>query len=143
LKEEKAAKEKANKGGKINDDELRRVKQEVQSLQDEIERERQAKSSTEKRLRDLQSEINDLKEMVEEEKSTKDSVNRNNKSVEEEICDLREELDDRSEATSHLEDFKRKKDVELQSSLNITVIECAIKNLGDEIANFETFVHRP
>jgi len=67
------------------------------NLQDEIEKERQVKTSTEKQLRDLQSEINDLKKKVEEEKSTKDSINRNNKSVEEEIHDLREELDDQSE----------------------------------------------
>jgi len=49
------------------------------NLQDEIEKERQVKTSTEKQLRDLQSEINDLKKKVEEEKSTKDSINRNNK----------------------------------------------------------------
>jgi len=44
------------------------------NLQDEIEKERQVKTSTEKQLRDLQSEINDLKKRLKKKNQLKTAL---------------------------------------------------------------------
>jgi len=51
--------------------------------------------------------------MVEDERSSKESLSRNNKSLEQEISDYREQMENGDESLSHLEDMKRKKDVEI------------------------------